>query len=388
VFVGRVLAIDPASEKIEAGGRQFESPLRRVQFAVSEAFSGVTTRETEIYTGTSDANCGFAFSTDREYLVYAYRRPDGSFGTGICSPTRKIEDASAALTYLRSVPAVPGRAGRLIGVAMHTEPSTWTGGPQPSPMAGLRIIAEGQGLTRSAVTAADGTYEIEMPPGRYRLRAEPPAGMRAAAVLLLGNETELKDARGCAVTDFSASFDGHIAARVVTTSGAPVPFLPFSVRATDSRWPASSVDGRTDADGRIDIGRVPQGPFVITTPSALGSVSSKVVNVAPGAKVDAGTVVVPDHLRFLTVRGLVLDQLGRPAQGARVYLEADNKELQLIGPAVVTGADGGFSIAALDGESYVIVAERVPSRGLLIRDELRVTVSTTMAVVTLRPDVR
>jgi hypothetical protein len=388
VFVGRVTSIESASVKIEAGGRQIDDPQRRVHFAVTEAFSGLTARETEVYTGTSEASCGFEFAIGGEYLVYAFQRPDGSLSTDICSPTKKLKDASGDLAYLRSVPAAPGRAGRVIGVVMHVEPSMYTRGVKPSPMAGVRIFAEGQGLIRSATTRIDGTYEIEMPPGRYALRAEPPAGMRASTALGLEPRTELKDARGCAVADFSVHFDGHITARVVTTSGAPVPFLPFTLRATDPTWPASSADGRTGPNGRIEIDQVPRGPFVIVTPPALGSVTSAVVQINPGARVDAGTIVVPDHLHFVTVTGVVLDPLGRPAEGARVYLEADSKELTLIGPAVVTGTDGRFSLSALEGERYRVLAERVPFRGSLTRDEIRITASRTMAGIILRPDIR
>src|SRR5262249_22625050 len=133
---------------IEVGpGRTFDIRQRRVRLAVSEAFSGVTLGETTITTGEGGGDCGFDFSTGREYLVYASAGSDGSLSTSICSPTMKIEDAKSDLEYLRNVPAPPGRDGRLIGIAIHTEPLKPVN-PR-APVAGMRVVAEGEGLTRA-----------------------------------------------------------------------------------------------------------------------------------------------------------------------------------------------------------------------------------------------
>jgi hypothetical protein len=46
------------------------------------------------------------------------------------------------------------------------------------PMSGVRLefVAEVAGMTRSAATAADGTFEILLRPGKYRIHVESPAG--------------------------------------------------------------------------------------------------------------------------------------------------------------------------------------------------------------------
>src|SRR5262245_36840536 len=57
VFVGRVLAIDPAPRTLDPG---IGVPERRVRFAVPEAFSGVASNETIVFTGTGGGDCGYA----------------------------------------------------------------------------------------------------------------------------------------------------------------------------------------------------------------------------------------------------------------------------------------------------------------------------------------
>ena len=209
-----------------------------------------------------------------------------------------------------------------------------------------------------------------MPPGRYRVRAEVPAGMYAST---FPNDVGLTDARGCAVADVSVRYDGHVTARVVTISGQPLPDLPVLLFSARYR-----IEGRTDGDGRFDVGHVPVGAFMLSSPLATDAPVVG-VNVAPSERVDLGTLTVPQRVRFLQLQGRVVDADGRAAAGARVYLRPDRAGIAVdrIGPAVVTDAEGGFTVLGVEGQTYRLDAERslVPGLGL-VRVEVRGVAAT------------
>ena len=67
VFVGTVLArSDAAPESI---GR-FTRPRYAFEFAVGEAFAGITGPNVTVYTDTSTAACGYPFRVGDTYLVW------------------------------------------------------------------------------------------------------------------------------------------------------------------------------------------------------------------------------------------------------------------------------------------------------------------------------
>jgi hypothetical protein len=385
VFTARVVDIESVAiaRSVAPADRQASSPReRRVRVAVREAFAGaVSGAEIDIFTGWGDADCGFAFEPGREYLIYTYTKSDGSLGTGLCSPTKKIEEASADLAYLRAVPATPPSEGRLIGLVSHADAPGVTDWRKMPPYPGGRVIAEGNRLVRSALAGADGAYEIFVPPGRYRLRPEVPAGMYASIV---DRDVELTDARGCTVADVSVRYDGHVTGVVVTTSRQPVPALPVRlIKGTNS------IEGRTDGDGRFDVGHVPIGAFMLSTPLST-DVPAVGLNVAASERIDLGRIVVPERIRFLPVQGRVVDADGRAAAGARIYLRPDFAGISgdLLGPAVVTDAEGRFALAAVEGQTYRLIAEQptVPGPGFL-RAEMRgvnATPGATPIVLTVR----
>ena len=148
VFVARIIDVESLASGRSRAAELPSSPReRRVHVAVREAFAGaVSGTEIDIFTGWGDADCGFAFEPGREYLIYAGANPDGSLGTGLCNPTKKIEEASADLAYLRAVPATPPREGRLIGLVSHSDVAGITDWRKMPPYPGGRVIAEGSGL--------------------------------------------------------------------------------------------------------------------------------------------------------------------------------------------------------------------------------------------------
>ncbi len=84
VFMGTV-------KNISGDGRNGQKRL--VDFAVTEARKGILDKTVTVATGAGGGDCGFDFQEGQEYVVYAYD-DGGKLGTGICSGTALVNDAS------------------------------------------------------------------------------------------------------------------------------------------------------------------------------------------------------------------------------------------------------------------------------------------------------
>ncbi|MBD9470198.1 hypothetical protein [Pseudoxanthomonas sp. PXM01] len=91
VFLGRVQAIE---EDLRG------EPRRRVRFIVSETFKGTPVRRLTVDTGIGGGDCGYAFRTGQEYVVYAWGKDD-ALATGICSLTGPATHPRSGLDVLR-----------------------------------------------------------------------------------------------------------------------------------------------------------------------------------------------------------------------------------------------------------------------------------------------
>lgn len=82
VFEGRVISVD------HRGGELV------VELEVVQHWKGIETERATVRTAESSAACGVSFEVETSWLVYADREGD-ALTTGICSRTRRIEDAEA-----------------------------------------------------------------------------------------------------------------------------------------------------------------------------------------------------------------------------------------------------------------------------------------------------
>ena len=161
IILGRVVSLR------ESQADSFFSKI--VRFQVTETFRGTATGEVEVWTGVGGGDCGFPFTSGETYLIYARRESSGRLSTSICSRTRTAASAAEDLTYLRGPMREPAGLGRIVGRAEQDgDVRPWDRTPFPD----ARVIAEGGGRTYEARSAADGTYELRVPAGKYTLRAE------------------------------------------------------------------------------------------------------------------------------------------------------------------------------------------------------------------------
>ena len=105
VFVGRVYWTELLPTKDHGG-----STLHRIATVKTlEPFIGNISGWVSVETGSGGGDCGYDFGLGEEYLFYARRQKDGSLTTSICTRTQKISDASADLTYLRTIKSAASR---------------------------------------------------------------------------------------------------------------------------------------------------------------------------------------------------------------------------------------------------------------------------------------
>ena len=121
MFTGTVIDItEPPPPKTEARGQALSRraaddlppspwPKRVVRMKIGDVLSGVETgqKEIEIVTGNGGGDCGYAFRSGVDYVVYAYKNSEGRLETGICSRTRPLMDAAEDVAYLRAIAKLP-----------------------------------------------------------------------------------------------------------------------------------------------------------------------------------------------------------------------------------------------------------------------------------------
>jgi len=396
VFVGKVVSINPLDPQAADGTRSF-STLRRIHIQVSEAFAGVPAGETDVYSGTGAADCGFAFEVGREYVVYANRLSDGRLATGICSGTRRLEGATEDLRYLRSLSTAAATEGRIFGTITR-EPigqrDTYSNRP---PYAGARVTIEGRATRRVATTDANGRYEVTVPAGEYRVNV----GIGEEMYVWSERAVTLNDPRGCAVANFFARYNGRILTGATDSRGNPVPHLALELIPPGQLNGTAIASVFTGDDGTAVFDRIPPGRYTlgfntqresnrvlsfqpVYFPGTTDRREWREFVVGPGTVTTLNNLVVPDSIRIVTLSGVVLDTTGRRVAGASVYLKADAAGARTIGGAVKTDADGRFRIAGVAGGKYRVLAEMRSGDRNLAAEVTDIVASAETATITLR----
>ena len=142
---------------------------------------------------------------------------------------------------------------------------------------------------------------------------------------------------------------------VVDTTGNPVPAFDLVIRSpARARWSATVT---TDAGGRFEVNRVPEGRLEVSTRTLQTGQLMKITGlelVAGSTRpvklvVDAGT-----HM----VSGRVYDALGSPVAGANVLLTWTHSEATVRSIATrrtITDPDGGFTLDGLGAGPHELI---------------------------------
>lgn len=357
VFTGMVLDITHSAQ-------------RQVRFRIAEAFHGLAPDQQEVVvvTGRGGGDCGYAFTRGRDYLVYIWKTPDGALTTGICSPTKPLENAAEDLAYLRQLPKLPPTAEvRVTAYDVHGGFSPLRG------LAGVRVTLQGSGARREGVTDASGRHVFAgLPPGEYRVDG--------SLETYLGPEQIRPDkvfAKGCAEVPLPLRLDRKVVGRIVHKDGGPASGV--TVEAVAKGRPEFAADSATtDADGRYEFRRLGAGEYYVGVslsrppdpenpytrwfhPGTEDPAMAGVVLVSANPGVLRFDLTLPDPQRERVIRGVVLQPDGSVVPDARISLEDPRWPRRPVQFAA-TGKDGRFTLQGLDGTPYVVLAQMLGSR--------------------------
>ncbi len=100
VFAGKVFEIK--RQEREKGKKHPGDQFREVEvrFDVSRVWKGIDKDTAVVFTSSHSASCGYRFSKDKTYIVYAYANKDGKLETGICSRTKPLDEAEDEIREL------------------------------------------------------------------------------------------------------------------------------------------------------------------------------------------------------------------------------------------------------------------------------------------------
>ena len=244
VFVGTVTGIRPMRTP------ETERPVlerRIVAFSVEKGVRGIDGSTVDVRTGSGGGDCGFDFKIGERYVVYAYRHPDGSLSTGICSRTRLAAEAAEDLAYFGALPAT-GTGARLSGTVKHSERDLRHSANRPVRRCGGRA---GAGARIGRHVFRDDRHHRELQhlsasgPGSYESSSCPPSGFTTGGYR---QKIEFTDPRACRVEDFWLHYDGRIRGSLIDAAGHPV------------------------AGVRLDLVSAanPQSPFVVSSRPGFG----------------------------------------------------------------------------------------------------------------------
>jgi len=187
IFVGRVTRLRTVTEVVDGAELvQIMATLR-----VQEQWRGAEgRREVVVATGAGGGDCGFQFSLNRTYLVYANQSSrTGGYVTGICSRTALARTAEVDLAYLRNLETAAPVVS-LYGMVYRDRQQLPTGTLLPpnvrldagGPLPGVKVLLDvPEGENRTFLSDADGWFEIDnLGIGTYEVRLEAPQIENAA----------------------------------------------------------------------------------------------------------------------------------------------------------------------------------------------------------------
>ena len=303
IFAGTVRSIELNLEQI-AGSTPI--PETVVHFEVDHPLLNAAAGPVDIVT-TDSSTCAYRFTQGQKYLVYAWKREDGRWTTGICSRTRPFSEAAEDLKFLVTIPK-SGTGARVYGRV-----NEWVHHPADEhgidhgPLENVIVNVRGATFSHNLLTDKDGRYELTgVPLGAVSISVVTPFGFQTSTE----PNVEVKDLRACVAADFTIHAESTAYGRVVDQMGRPIAGVSVEAVAEELAGYQPNAIHRpatTDAHGQFSFEHLPPGAYIfginITRglykppsgpptflPGTAVAKEATVFNLKAGDKMDLGSI--------------------------------------------------------------------------------------------------
>lgn len=167
VFLGKVLAVTD----LEYTEDTALLSSRKAHIQINESFGGLSAdvHEVDVLTGVGGGDCGISFQAGEIYLIDTFIGDDGFIHAGICSATRKLNTAGAALRVLRQQRGgqqTPSLIGQIAQHDRNFDDTLGTYPPKPLANTVVRVKANGRAYETQADTERLYAF-YSLPSGKY-----------------------------------------------------------------------------------------------------------------------------------------------------------------------------------------------------------------------------
>lgn len=367
IFIALVTDIDPSSKNT--------NELPYAHLSIEQAYKGINEAKIKMWQGSGGGDCSFVFKKGERYLIYAwYSDETKQFHTNICTRSRPLAYAAEDLDYLRGLPR-SNQGTRLSGTVVKYDYEEIGSPSIPELISGIKVIAEREnGQHFEAITNNEGFYKmVDLPPGRYKVRAEIPSYLS-----LEGENQNIVElpSKGCATADFLTRTDGRISGVLLDAQGQIVPetdvdLIPFELAGKVGDRRIGRYE-KTDKAGRFEFTELKLGRYLLGVnirsqpngdnpfrrtyfPGVSNIAEAKVIVLGKGEKLKGYELRLPPRLPVRAIIGVFVWPNGKPVTKGMMTLKdtAESTGGQSLDFANVD-SQGRFSLKALEGtEAWV-----------------------------------
>ena len=417
IVVARVSSI----AKVEDNERPRPNGIRSVTMIVERVFKGDFKNGDEIVLPQGDGvDCSWIFdkkSDGRRFLFYLRKSEEKSvsdapaWSASKCGRSNELTDATDDLLYLEKLPAVQGKT-RISGTI-----GRWRQPELDVSRKTVKIV--GPTRTFETITDDNGVFEIyDLPPGKYFVEPELPAGWKIEPVWLKDSPSVVKsqfdsvplqplkrvqillEPKKHARVDIVFTIDNFVRGRVLDPKGNPMPLV--CVYLLHAGRDSSGPSGCTNQRGRFEITNIPADDYVLATnlskptsrepfrttfyPNVWERERAAVISIAPGQTIDDVDIVIPKFEETVTIKGWL-----RYSDGPRARLETVRFTVTSLNDKVngnvggLTNSRGQFTLTILKGLTGELEGEhpifKVPDSDCPKVDELLAKSGRDMSLV-------
>lgn len=384
VFLGTVTAVQdiayaPPGEGSSPGAAPVDiiaSRLTRYRFHIDERFASgdlpADAATIDIFSGGEDADCGFRFKPNEQYVVFTHQGTEGRLFATICSGTRLAVDARALLPQLRAM-RDGQRVASVFGVLRRANPPFLAPPDDPDdPLANISLKLRSRYDRFQTNTNSDGIYTFyDVHEGEYVFTAALPPRTELTQKPGAGALSPFKIPNGaCYEYDVDALPTGHIRGSVIGSSGKPVPLASLELYRegaySDSR---PGLWGFQGATGVFDFDNIGAGDYILVFnranrtdpntpfarafyPGVANLDDAKPITIKEGEQLTNLVFRLQDAYPNRLLRVDVKWEGTRPPGKVTVMAKADRGD----NPAARKVADGLYEFTLLESGNYTISA--------------------------------